>query len=140
LSTLTAAAFIASTAQSGEIIGQSKVESDWFEGKVRWTQGPPAYKYMWKVRIRDGVVVLCGVGKIVSANLGSASRQVIKDRGFYIDDTLYYDDITFFTKVPRSTKLIGAQANCVSTGKRLPKQVKDGVSIQSMRPNRVYRN
>jgi len=128
-----------SAAFSADVTGQRKVDDTWIEGQVRWTEGPPSYKYMWIAWPADGTVMFCGVGKWVSGNLRSQTREVIKDRGFFIGDTLYYNDITFFADVSASAKLIGAQANCVSTGKSPPRQVKDGVSIRSTNPNRVYR-
>jgi hypothetical protein len=121
-----------------KIIGTAPVEQDWFEGQIRWTEGPPSYKFRWHVRVnKQGIVILCGAGRWVSANLRSESKRVIRDRAFFFDDMVYYKDMSFFATV-KSDKLIGAPANCVSTGKQPPKQVKDGVGILPLNPNKVY--
>ncbi|MDJ0630369.1 MAG: hypothetical protein QNJ44_19090 [Rhodobacter sp.] len=138
LTLLTTLAFSAPSAHGAQLSGTLKVDDKWFEGGIRWTQGPPSYRYRWTVRVHSGVVILCGAGQWVTSNLRSETQQVIRDRGFFIDDQLYYKNMSFFSKVPRTAKIVGSQANCVSTGKPPPKKVDRGVSIRAVNPKKVY--
>lgn len=132
-------AFLMSAAQSAEIIGQVKVESDWFEGKIRWTDGPPSYSYRWKAAVDDGVVILCGAGYYTSGTMRAQTKVLLEDYGFFVDEKIFLKDLTFFAKAKRSAGLVGATANCASTGQQPPKKVKDGVSLRPLNPNKVYR-
>ncbi len=129
----------ATQAQAGSVIGTDKVADNWVEDQIRWSNGPPSYKFRWTVRVDKGAVILCGAGRWVSGNLRTQTKAVIKDMGFFVDDALYHKDMTFFATV-RGSKLIGARANCISTGKAPPKKVKKGVMIRVLNPKRVFRD
>ena len=127
------------TATQADIVAKVPAEADWFDYKVKWTEGPPSYSALWRAKVVKGVVVVCGVGKFTRAGLRRETEAALRDLGFFIDDTLYLVDMSFFAKVNRSTKLVGATAYCASTGRPPPKTIKDGVSIHKATSGRgVY--
>lgn len=142
IKTITAAvlvfASISTAAHSAEVIGQTPATKDWFDYKLTWYGGSPSYVAKWHASVQGGTVVVCGVGAYIDNSMRSNTDGVLRDLGFYIDETQYLVDMKFFSRVNRPDDLIGAKANCVSTGKAPPKKVDDGVSLRSTKPKKRY--
>ena len=89
-------------------------------------------------------MVVCGA-EIYTVGSRVATQKVIRDLDFYIDETPYMRDMSFFAKISKTSAmismskgLVGVDANCASTGKPPPSNVKDGVSLRPGKPNKRY--
>lgn len=142
IKTITAAvlvfASISTAAHSAQVIGQKLATKDWFDYKLTWFSGSPSYVAKWHVMDQGGAVVICGVGAYIDNSMRSNTDGVLRDLGFYIDKTLYLVDMKFFSRVNRPNDLIGAKANCASTGKAPPRKVENGVSLRPTHPKKRY--
>ncbi len=128
---------VAPVAQAGDVVAQMPAESDWFEFEMQWTVGAPSYKALWMAMPVDDDVIICGVGQFTRNDLLRESRKALRDLGFFIDDALFLKDLSFFNKGRGRGSLVGATANCVSTGKAPPPIVTMGVSLRNTKRGRV---
>ncbi|MEM1067027.1 MAG: hypothetical protein AAF771_01320 [Pseudomonadota bacterium] len=134
----TALAFgMASAAQAGDVVAQMPASEDWFEFEMRWTEGPASYKALWMAMPVEDDILICGVGQFTRNDLLRESRRALRDMGFYIDDALFLQDLSFFSKGAGRGSLVGATANCASTGKAPPPIVTMGVSLRNTKRGRV---
>ena len=59
---------------------QRRLNDEFIEAKVQWTEGAPSYEYRMQVIAPDGVIELCGAGVFTNAQFRRATISVLKDR------------------------------------------------------------
>lgn len=123
-------------ANGAEIVGKIPATKDWFEYKISWFGGSASYQARWYVMQKGGAVAVCGVGAYIDNSMRSQTDAILRDLGFYIGEALYLTDMKFFARVNRPSDLIGATANCATTGKPPPKE--KNVSLRSTKPYKRY--
>lgn len=132
-------AFATATSLATSAKAQSAtVTNDWFDYSIRWTRGAPTYSAKWYVLVSGGILQVCGAGAH-SGGVRSDNMAILSRLGFFVGDELVMTDMSFFSQVKRRRDLSGANAKCVSTGKRASDYTSTSVSLQSVDPNKTYR-
>lgn len=133
-----AVAFTATVATAQSVVEQRKVDGDWFDFQIRWDESAPSYDSKWMLfNTGDGTILVCGAG----AHRGGKHRangKIMKNLGLFMGDDLLMADMSFFTQVKRSRDIVGARADCVSTGKNIRSYTSREVGLKDIGPMRRY--
>ena len=121
---------VAGAEAAPNVTRQIVATEDFFEDGVRWRGAPTTYVFRFAVLVNNGVIEVCGVGAYRSGSLRAETRTILRSLTVFLGDEPYLKDFTFFAKARNPNKLVGAKANCASTGKAPPsKQV--GLSVRN---------
>lgn len=114
----------------GQIAGASDVTRqvvagpDWgFQGMI-WNQSSNRTQYRYTIFNQNGMIEICGVYASRGANVKRVGREAMREAILYVNDQRVFKDMRFFHQASSremQAELVGAKANCKSTGRPLPR-------------------
>ncbi|MEL6523408.1 MAG: hypothetical protein AAFQ66_20710 [Pseudomonadota bacterium] len=97
------------------------VKSNWGGGTFGVTGEPGKWKYRYFIVERNGVVFVCGAGH-ATGRMQEFAWQMQQRAEVKLNGKTYLRNIQFFKRVrrPNSESLVGEEAKCKSTRKKMP--------------------
>ena len=98
------------------------VDKNFTESSFDWNGGlGKGYVFRWGATAHNGLVAICGAGQYPDSHTQAATRDIMRKAFVSLNGKVILKDITFFARVPMSTKLESARANCRDTKTKIPK-------------------
>lgn len=79
------------------------------------------YRFMWDVRLVNGTLAVCGVGKTLDPTTSGFARRMLRKATVKLNGKPILTDVSFFTAIKSRHDLVSATATCQVTGFPPPK-------------------
>ena len=131
---LLGATFIATASQAQTA---RTVTEEWNDTSLFWVGGQIFYEARWMVFEEDELLVVCCVGRNMSAQ-GTKVKRVLRGAGLFVGDELAMQDMTFFNRIKKRDDFVGSTAHCKATGRKLSEFSSTSISLGKALPGRKY--
>jgi hypothetical protein len=123
------AAVLALSAPAYAADAEVTVNPTFLTGHYQWTGGMPGrFVFAWDVFELNGTVMVCGAYSVTNAQLRQPVRNMLRNGGVLVDDSMAIAGLQFFNLVGRvhdEERMVGKTASCAS----LPSNLANGANI-----------